>query len=257
MAEDGHRLESWSYCDRADLPGRVILETVKTGRLWVNMRKINEAHPRYAQLLEAIYTELQDYMPDFATFKRTCGLLISSPKAQVFYHADVPGQTLWQLRGRKRLHLYPGDAPFLKPENLENIIRGVTEEEIPYEPWFEDYATGYDLDPGDMLHWGLNRPHRVNNYDCLNVSITTEHWTPAIRRSFAMNYGNGILRQSLGWAPRSRALDGPAFWTKVGLTAAWRLSGQQKRQSFKRRNRYRIAPGAPGGVVEIGAQAAE
>jgi uncharacterized protein YecA (UPF0149 family) len=36
------------------------------------------------------------------------------------------------------------------------------------------------------------------------VSLTTEHWTNKIQRSFAMNHGNGVLRQ-LGYAPKSRS----------------------------------------------------
>jgi hypothetical protein len=65
-----------------------------------------------------------------------------------------------------------------------------------------------------MLHWALNGPHRVANYDTLSVSITTEHWTPQVRRSYAMNYGNGLLRREAHWRPRSRSLDGTAFWSQ-------------------------------------------
>lgn len=257
MAPDRHNLESWSYCDRDGLSGRDVLEVAKHGRLWINMRKIHEVDSRFAEILDGIYDELASHMPDFQTFKRSLGLLISSPKAQVFYHADVPGQSLWQLRGRKRIYIYPEGEPFLRPADLENIIRGITEEEVPYQTWFDDYATAYDLEPGDMVHWKLNGPHRVVNQDCLNVSITTEHWEPAIRRNFAMNYGNGVLRRNLGWEPRSRAVAGPAFWGKVALTALWRASGLQQRAAFKRTNRYRIDPTAQDGIVPINAVPAE
>jgi hypothetical protein len=66
---------------------------------------------------------------------RALDLLISSPAAKVFYHSDLP-------------------------------------EQVPYEPWFDDYAVAYDLVPGDMPHWALNEPHRVANYGVLNVSPT-------------------------------------------------------------------------------------
>ncbi|HWN35062.1 MAG TPA: hypothetical protein VNP03_20085 [Pseudonocardia sp.] len=43
---------------------------------------------------------------------------MSSPNARVFYHSDVPGQTLVQLRGRKRIWIYPPTAPFLRAETV-------------------------------------------------------------------------------------------------------------------------------------------
>ncbi len=47
-----------------------------------------------------------------------------------------------------------------------------------------------------MLHWPLNCPHRVENRDSVNVSLTTEHYTKEIRTSYAVNYANGLLRKS-------------------------------------------------------------
>ena len=40
------------------------------------------------------------------------------PGARVYYHADLPGQLLWQIAGRKRVWLYPGGAPFLTERHL-------------------------------------------------------------------------------------------------------------------------------------------
>jgi len=83
------------------------------------------------------------------------------------------------------------------------------------------------------------------------VSLTTEHWTSKIRRSYAMHYGNGILRNKGHWAPRSSSLDGPAFWAKVGLTAAWRKAGMEKKEGYKRVMSYKVDPDAPLGVVPL------
>lgn len=250
MAADGHRLESWGYCDRAGQKGKDILDLVKSGRLWINMTKLDTVDRRFAVLLEQMFDEFQGYMPSFETFKHSIGMLVSSPKAQVFYHADVPGQALWQIRGKKRIYIYPAALPFLQPREIENVVRGITEEEITYQPWYDEYAQIHDLEAGDMLHWPLNGPHRVTNLGTVNVSMTTEHWTPAIRRSYAMNYGNGVLR-SLGFTPRSRSIQGPAFWAKAGLTAAWRASGLHRQKSFARKFKYRIDPASPGGLTPV------
>ena len=93
-----------------------------------------------------------------------------------------PGQSLWQIRGTKRVYLYPPVAPFLTPEQIERIILSGVEVDMDYAPWYDEHAAVFDLKPGEMLHWPLNSPHRVDNHDCLNVSLTTEYWTDPIRR---------------------------------------------------------------------------
>lgn len=242
---------SWGYCDRKGLTGEVVLEAIKKGRLWINMLKLEEVDSRFKELLEEIFAEFESQIPGFAPFRKTIGVLISSPGTRVSYHADVPGQALWQIRGKKRIYIYPPNEPFLKAPDLENIIRGVTEEEIPYDATYDEYAEVHDLEPGNMIHWALNGPHRVENADCLNVSVTTEHWTPNIRRHFAMNYGNGVLRRELGWTPKSSRVAGPAFWAKVGVTAAWRAMGLQQKTAFQRTITNRVDPTAPDGVVPL------
>lgn len=241
----GDDVSTWGHCDRGGLPGASVLEAVRGGRIWINMMAIDKVDPRFDELLEQMYVELQGAVPGFRTFKRKLGLLISSPGAKVFYHFDVPGQGLWQIRGRKRIWLYPPTEPFLAASDVEDVVRSLDKEDVPYQPWFDDYAVAYDLEPGDMLHWPLNAPHRVENHDVLNVSLTTEHWTSQIRRCYAASYGNGILRRHAQWRPRSRATTGPAFWAKAALTAAWRAAGIQRKHSYQRVLSYRIDPQAP------------
>jgi hypothetical protein len=250
MAADGHSLESWSYCDRAGQKGKDILKLVQSGQLWINMTKLDTVDPRFARLQEQMFDEFQGYMPSFKTFNQTMGLLVSSPKAQVFYHADIPGQSLWQIRGQKRIYIYPAKLPFLQPREIENVVRGITEEELTYQPWYDDYADMHDLEAGDMLHWPLNGPHRVTNLGTVNVSMTTTHWTNDLRRSYAMNYGNGVLR-SFGLTPKSRDLHGTAFWAKAGITAAWRATGLHRQKSFKRTFKYRIDPKSASGLALV------
>lgn len=251
MAAKVHETGSWTYCDRSGLSGHDVLNAIRGGRLWINLQKLEESDPAFADLLDALFDELRAAIPGFDPYRTSIGVLISSPEAQVFYHADVPGQSLMQVRGEKRIHIYPSAEPYLKTPELENIIRGITEEDISYDPAFDIDATRFDLKGGDFLHWPLNAPHRVENLGSLNVSVTLEHWTYATRRHFAMNYGNGVLRRELGFTPKSRRIEGPAFWSKVALTAAWRMAGMQKKQSFKRFAKCRVDPTAHDGFVPL------
>ena len=237
----------WPSVMRGDLPGARVLDAVRNGTLWINLVGITEWDPRFAELADQIFAEFRDQLPGLDVVKRKLGVLISSPKAAVHYHVDIPGQCIWQVRGRKRFIIYPNTEPFLKPVELEEAVRSATYGVASFQPWFDDYGDPNDLAPGDALHWPLNGPHRIENFDELSVSLTSEHWTAGIRRTYAMNYGNGLLRH-YGWTPRSQGVGGPAFWAKVGLTAAYRKSGLQNKNGYQRVARFVVDPDQPLGA---------
>ncbi len=253
----GH-LALWREGELGGASGVDVLSAIGRGRLWLNLRRVHEADARYAALLDGIFAELHQRIPGFSTFKHNLGILISSPGAQVYYHADLPGQSLWQVRGEKRVYLYPNSAPFLPEDQVEGIVLNLTEAEIDYQPWFEEHARVFHLRPGEMLHWPLNAPHRVENLDCLNISITTEHWTSDIRALYAARYANGLLRRGLGLrqglglgrtAPP--ATSGARFWMKAGLAAAVKGSGLLRGKVHRKRIEWRLDPSQPSGVGEI------
>lgn len=245
-----HRRRNWRNGDKGSKSGREVIDAVRNGRIWINLQRVDKFDPRYADLLDRLFAEFEARVPGLSTYRRSLGILISSPKAQVYYHADIPGQMLWQVRGGKRIYIYPNSEPFLKPADIENVVMGLTEEDLPYEAWFDEYADVYELEPGQMLHWALNGPHRVVNHDCLNVSVTTEHWTNGIRASYAMNYANGVLRR-IGVRNPSRATAGPAFYAKVALAGAVKYSGVLNKRRYRRVAEFLVDPDAPGGFVDI------
>ncbi len=224
----------WREGEMGKLSGMEVMDAIASGRIWLNLLRVNEIDPQYGELLEEIFGELEGRMPGFETFKRINGILISSPRAQVYYHFDTAGQTLWQIAGSKRVYLYPKEPPFLTPETLENVILYNNETGIKYEGWYEDYAQCIDLRPGEMAQWPLNMPHRIENADELSVSMTIEYFTPEIRRSMFVNGANGLLRDKLKVKP-TRTLSGPALWAKTAVYAAASKGGLLKRGRKQRR----------------------
>lgn len=235
--------------------GAGVLQAIARGRMWLNLRRVDQIDPRYGKLLNEIFDEFEGYVPGFETFKRKLGILISSPKVQVFYHMDIPGQALWQIEGKKRVFVYPNKPPYLMPENLERVVLGESEEEIPYRKEFDEGAAVYDLKPGEMVHWPLNCPHRVENEDCLNISVTTEHWTNELRKEFALNYANGILRNRFGVKNPTRQTSGVGFWPKAGLAVAWRKLNLNQSHNVERIIDFTLSPEAETGIVDIPAYA--
>jgi len=115
--------------------------------------------------------------------------------------------SLWQIRGEKTVYVYPNDEPFVDDEQIEAIILGESEEEIRYDPSYDKQSTRFVLDPGKMLTWPQMAPHRVDNSDNVNISLSCEFLTmPSLLRANAM-YTNGLMRRKFGANP-SIASDG-------------------------------------------------
>jgi hypothetical protein len=235
-----------------DLSGSDVLDVVKNGNIWINLTAPADVDPRYGALLDAIYDEFEDRVPGFHSYKRRLTILISSPNVSVKYHSDVPGQSLWQVRGEKKLYVYPAKAPFISQPALEKLILGqLRETDMPYEPWFDDYAEIHDLTPGQMIHWPLNGPHRVVNGNMLNVSFTTEHWTDSLRKSYAVNYANGIIRSRTSAEHLSQQTTGLSYLAKLGLAAAVKFTPLNPQRQKVYKVDFQVDPRAPEGVRDI------
>ena len=234
------------------LSGEEVLEVVRRGRIWILLLRPHVLDRAYETLLEEIYAGIERRMPWFRTTHRKMSILISSPQIQVYYHCDVPGQTLWQVRGVKRVMVYPNRPPFLPQAALERIVTGRAHEiSLDHDPSFDAAATVFDLAPGQMLHWPLNSPHRIINHDCVNVSFATEHFTRADRRMYHVNFANGVLRQDLGFADLSQGTDAPAYLFKAALATGYKVTGLHKRSARVRHATFVVDPQAPGCVRDI------
>lgn len=234
------------------LKGAEVLDVIRNGNIWVNITAPASIDPAYGQLLDSLYSEFEERVPGFKSYKRNLTILISSPNVSVKYHSDVPGQSLWQVRGTKKVFVYPAKAPFISQPALEKLILGqLRETDMPYEGWFDDYAETYMLEAGKMLHWPLNGPHRVVNENMMNVSFTTEHWTDELRKHYAVNYANGFLRSKLGLKNLSQQVTGLSYLAKLGLAGAVKFSplNPQKQKVYK--VDFTVDPSAPEGVRDI------
>lgn len=195
----GETPDSWRRGRLGEIAGAELLNRVREGRLWLNLRGASEHDQEMAVIRDAIFAETRANVPGFRPFRTDAGLLISSPNARVFYHLDIPRVMLFHLRGHKRFYVYPREAGYIQPRDLENVARGLTEEEIPYVAGLDAGAQVLDLNPGDMVHWPQNAPHRIDNGNDLNVSLSVEFMTPlALMRANAL-YANGWLRERFGW----------------------------------------------------------
>jgi hypothetical protein len=235
-----------------DLSGREVMDAVAKGHIWIMLLNPEKVVPGYGDLLEKIYSEIQSNVPKLKVLKKKISILISSPNIPVFYHCDLAGQTLWQVRGEKTVYVYPNREPYLPQPNLEKIVLNEAHEiSLPYDPAWDDVATSFTIKPGDMLNWQLYAPHRIQNGNCVNVSFTTEHVTPNVRRNFAVNFANGILRRTLGVNKLSQTTAGPVYWSKLATVAAAKAFKLQKGREQNFKIDFAVDPAAPDCVRDI------
>ncbi len=250
-SQDEKQHHQWREGDIGNASGAEVLRAIKDGFLWINLRNLPRNSAAFSDLDRQLFEEMQANVPGLKIRHSEITLLITSPGAQTYYHCDVPGQSLWHIRGRKKAYLYPATAPFLPEEHLERVVMQETEEEIPFESWFDDHAAIIDMEPGMMAHWPHFSPHRVENHDSLNVSITTEHWTRELERAYKVRYANGLLRRKLHITPKSTDTSGIAYLSKAVLQSVWRRSGLARKHIWSRKIDFRLDPANPGQTKEI------
>lgn len=218
MGTDPTRTDEWQRGALTDLPGAELLDIVAGGRLWLNVVGVGQHDETIGRLTRELYEEIAELVPGFRPLSVKATLLISSPTAQVYYHADNQPNALWQMRGTKRVWVYPRGPRFVSPQHLEEVVAGASDEQLPYRVELDEHASSMELTPGQVAWWPQNSPHRVVNVEGLNVSLSTEHRTAASTRREQVVASNHFARQTLGRQRPSEAEHGLGTAGKITLS---------------------------------------
>lgn len=205
-----------------DLSGAELLEAVKQGEIWLNLRAANTHLSEYEDIKKQLFSQLDD-AAKVNTMKQDVGVLISSPNIHVHYHLDIPLVCLVQVRGEKTVSLYPPKPPFATADQIEAVVLKEQEEEMEFQHSFDQDASNILMKPGDAVTWPQNAPHRVQNGDMLNVSLSCEYMTPATLLRANALYTNGVMRRSFGLKSGLPSTGGFSVLTKAILARAIKL----------------------------------
>jgi len=235
--------------DPRGLSGAELIQAVKDGAIWVNLRKVTLIHDDYRALLESSMNDLTGQVPGFKVGQYKGGILISSETAKVPYHADQTTTLLWHVRGVKKFFVYPQGDKFLPDETYESIILAEVSEDIPYKAEFEDSVKVMRLQPGELAVWPLNAPHKVENETyCVSLTVDCPTRTSAIKNS--VYYANGLLRRRYGKIPTYHKVGSPAYYVKAALGGAMRklnLSSPNVQDDFVT---FKVDLNAPGCILD-------
>jgi hypothetical protein len=181
---------------RGRLPGKEVLEGVKAGRIWVQLRRAEAFHAGLGDLIARTFAGIRRQVPDFKPVQLNGQLILSAPQAKVPFHADAPGVALFHLRGRKRIWIYPNDEAHMPQQGMENILLKQQTEDLPYRRDMDGRAQVFDLEPGMAVAWPLHAPHRIENQGTFNVSLSVDYQTWGSRLTNGAHYANGVLRRA-------------------------------------------------------------
>jgi hypothetical protein len=250
----GHDLVDWTSWRRGvanDLTGAQLMEAVRAGRIWLNLRDTNLYLPEYAALCDEITLEKERHIGT-SLLKRDLGLLISSPGAMVFYHLDVPLSSLWHIRGDKTVWFYPRAEPFVSDEIIEKFVTKEAEGQFAFQPEWDEAAHSIHMQPGDMVTWQQNRPHRVQNGPTVNVSLSMEFMTPSALARANVLYANAQLRKRFGARPKVQDAVGPRMIAKLAYARA--LKAAEARRTVYRPilpASFALDPARPGSLTAL------
>ena len=248
----------WTEGRLGDLDGAAIVSAIARGKFWLNVRRIYQHQARFGELVDALYEELAILDPAWNPGWRNATLLISSPTAYVNYHLDVPSNLLWHIRGVKRVWVYPRESEqVVTAEDLAATVAQRRTEMLRFEPSMDGLAEQRDLHPGDFIAWPQHSPHRVDNLEGLNVSLSTEHLTPEGRKRIRVLQANYALKTYLGMP--TRATETRGLWplakqaAAVGYLAARKLWRSQPQGAAGYPVTFELDPEAADGRRELAA----
>ena len=246
MGHDPVDWRSWAAGRAGDLSGAQLLADVHAGRIWLNLRAANHYLEDYDALSNQIFADKHTKMRGLRTLKHDLGVLISSPNAQVFYHLDSALVSLWQVRGNKSVRIYEPTAPFARPEQIEAVVLRETAEQMPFDLTWDDDAQQVILEPGMMVTWPQNAPHRIVNGDMVNVSLSVEFMTPAALLRANVIYANGVLRRRFGVTPHIQKGYDLRALTKFGAARVFKALHFQKAHEYKLPKTFDLTKAVPG-----------
>jgi hypothetical protein len=248
----GTRKKLWEEGDIGGLSGDAVIEAIRQGNLWLLIRRVEQVSKPMFELMESIFADIDAHVDGgYPTFNHGSDILISSPSAQVYYHFDHNGQALWQVHGSKQVYVYPNRPPFLTKAMLEHTALYADETSVPYKPSYDESARTHLLKPGQMIHWPLFSPHRIENLG-FSVSYALQYYTPEIRRLVKLHAANGLIHAKLPSLALKDDIQGLGYTVKAQLQSGLRRLGVINRMAqSKRASKFRLDPKRPGQIVPI------
>ncbi len=206
-------------------PPAEIIENIESASAWFSLHDI-QIDPVYRQLVFDVLESVRPMVEasDPGMHFRAGWIFVSSPGAITPYHMDHEHNFILQLRGRKRIHVFPALDPRIVSEaSLERFHGEGSRELVRYDPAFEASARVFDAGPGDGAFMPTTAPHWVENGAEVSVTASFTWFSEGTRRRRALYQLKHAMRTRGLWTPEvghRPFLDGVAARTYQRYLAA-------------------------------------
>lgn len=196
----------------AELSVEETLERLETSKGWIDFKSAERSR-EYGKVLNTCIRDLlrvSGRQLESSMRRKQMAIFITSPNRLSTYHMDSEVNFLLQLRGEKKISIFPkGDAEVVLETEKERFWT-VDPNAAIYKPQLRNRADVVDLRPGIGVHIPVNAPHWVQNGNNISVSVAILYhsWPHAYANLYAANH---LLRRRLGMTPtppfKSRFID--------------------------------------------------
>lgn len=173
---------------------------------WMVLKFI-EQDAEYRELLHSVLAELEP-VARAATgqmLKLEGFIFISSPDAVTPFHFDPEHNILLQLRGRKRMTVFPASDENIASGEAHEAFHKGAHRNLPWRDEFAEKGEAFELTPGKGIYVPVKAPHWVKNgpEPSISFSITwRSEWS--YRESDARGFNAMLRRIGLRPSPPAR-----------------------------------------------------
>lgn len=213
-----------SLTPRTGLSPEETVRRIAECQSWLVLKHVERA-PAYRALLDRCLDEISVHSEalDPGMCRHEGFIFISSPGSVTPFHIDPEHNFLLQIRGHKKVHLFPSDDRTVLPEEDLESFYGGRHCNLDFKPERASRAQQFKLLPGDGLYFPITAPHWVQNGTEVSISFSITFRTPSVERRQALYYVNHALRRC-GWPQRApgrhRLGDAAKVWTFRALRLA-------------------------------------
>ncbi|MEX0645342.1 MAG: cupin-like domain-containing protein [Parvularculaceae bacterium] len=168
---------------------------------WIVLKNV-ERDPEYRAALNECLGEFAPVASrSTGRMHRKVGFIfLSSPGAVTPLHLDPEHNVLMQIKGMKKIHIFPTDKGIIPAEHHESYHAGKAHRNLRHFPEYDAHAQAFDLGPGDAVFVPLKAPHWVKNGDRPSISFSVTWRSRASDNERRLRLANHAIRK-LGGSP--------------------------------------------------------
>ncbi|MEQ1608012.1 MAG: hypothetical protein ABL956_03430 [Hyphomonadaceae bacterium] len=221
---DGDDEVSLTTGTRSRADGRTVLNAIKAGRLWGNLRSCEEAHPGLWAQDQRAFSQRARQLCSAGARKMTGQLILSCPNTRVPFHFDAAGVVLFHLRGVKAHVGLPEHRSFPAAgwHGKGDHARDHGRADLTATSWTAPPGAS-TWSPAKPSHGHSMRPtaSRIGKRSASPSPWTTRPGAPASPRAPTASAAAGAKRlsrwQKTGWAERTLLWAGSLAFARLNL----------------------------------------